>query len=77
MDNYEQGINTLNELLSEERANAIRQRFMELSPTFETEAVSVVFGRTWSRDTLDAKTRAVQHRHTCFPRTAGCAEDRL
>jgi 4-carboxymuconolactone decarboxylase len=59
MDNYEQGINTLNELLTEERANAIRKRFMELSPTFESEAVSVVFGRTWSRDALDAKTRAL------------------
>jgi 4-carboxymuconolactone decarboxylase len=59
MDCYQQGIKTLHGLLTEERAETIRQRFTELSPTFETEAIAVVFGRTWSRDALDAKTRAL------------------
>lgn len=59
MDSYQQGIKTLKGLLTEERAEAIRKRFKELSPSFESEAISVVFGRTWSRDALDAKTRAL------------------
>jgi 4-carboxymuconolactone decarboxylase len=34
-------------------------RFKNLSPAFENEAISVVFGRTWSRDAIDPKTRAL------------------
>lgn len=58
-DNYQSGVDTLSRLLGGERAQAIVERFRALSPTFEQEAVSVVFGRTWSRQALDAKTRAL------------------
>jgi 4-carboxymuconolactone decarboxylase len=30
-----------------------------LSPEFEREAVSVVFGRTWAREGIDLKTRSL------------------
>jgi 4-carboxymuconolactone decarboxylase len=59
VDHYAKGHETLTRLLGEARAEAISARFKALSPAFETEAVSVVFGRTWSRDALDAKTRAL------------------
>ncbi len=59
MDHYQQGSEILEEMLGSERAQAIQARFRALSPTFEREAVSVVFGRTWSRDAMDRKTRSL------------------
>lgn len=59
MDHYQQGVAALTEMLGEARAQAIRDRFRALSPVFEEEAVSVVFGRTWSREALDRKTRSL------------------
>lgn len=59
MDTYENGFDTLCRLVGESRADEISARFKALSPAFESEAVSVVFGRTWSREALDAKTRAL------------------
>ncbi len=59
MESYDRGFNQLRKLLGEERANAIVSRFRSLSPAFEKEAISVVFGRTWARETLEPKTRAL------------------
>ncbi len=35
-------------MLGEDKAGAIRETFHALSPVFEQEAISVVFGRTWN-----------------------------
>jgi 4-carboxymuconolactone decarboxylase len=59
MDHYQQGIEQLAQMLGTERADAIAARFRTLSPVFEQEAVSVVFGRTWSREAIDRKTRSL------------------
>lgn len=59
MSDYKKGLDTLKELVGTARAEAISVRFKALSPAFEGEAVSVVFGRTWSREALDARTRAL------------------
>lgn len=59
MDHYQQGVEQLAEMLGPERAQAIVERFRALSPTFEREAIAVVFGRTWSREALDRKTRSL------------------
>lgn len=56
---YQRGIEKLATMLGEERAQAIVGRFHALSPAFAEEAVAVVFGRTWSRDALDLKTRSL------------------
>ena len=58
MNHHQLGIETLADMLGPERAQAIEARFRTLSPVFEQEAMSVVFGRTWSRDEIDRKTRA-------------------
>lgn len=58
-EDYIRGMATLAGLLGEGPAKAVMERFRTLSPAFETEAVSVVFGRTWSRPAIDAKTRAL------------------
>lgn len=59
MNEYKKGIDTLKKLLGEEQAEGIAERFKELNPSFENEAISVVFGRTWSREGIDPKTRSL------------------
>jgi len=58
MDDYERGMETLQSMLGEDRAAAVVEKFRLFSPAFEREAVSVVFGRTWSRSGIDRKTRS-------------------
>lgn len=59
MNDYTKGMATLGELVGEQQAEMIAARFKQLSPAFESEAISVVFGRTWSRAAIDPKTRAL------------------
>lgn len=58
-DDYAKGVETLGKLLGEARAGEVIARFNQLSPAFREEAITVVFGRTWSRDAIDAKTRSL------------------
>ncbi|HEY0720496.1 MAG TPA: carboxymuconolactone decarboxylase family protein [Gammaproteobacteria bacterium] len=58
-DDYAKGAQTLIKLVGDARAEAVMARFRQLSPAFENEAISVVFGRTWSRTAIDAKTRSL------------------
>lgn len=53
---HDLGLDTLRRLLGEQRAGAVVERFAALSPTFEREAIAVVFGRTWSRGGTDRKS---------------------
>jgi len=59
MDDYQRGMEILRKMLGTERAEAVVERFKSLSPAFEKEAISVVFGRTWARGTLDLKARSL------------------
>jgi 4-carboxymuconolactone decarboxylase len=59
MDDHARGLAQLAKLLGADRAKAIQERFASLGTAFETEAVSVVFGRTWSRPSMDVRTRAL------------------
>ncbi len=59
MNDHAKGIETLKKLIGEEQADKVVGRFKALSPAFEHEAISVVFGRTWSREAIDPKTRSL------------------
>lgn len=59
MDSYQQGVEQLRQMLGLERMQSIVDRFRALSPAFEQEVIAVVFGRTWSREALDRKTRSL------------------
>lgn len=59
MESYDRGVEQLEEMLGKERALKVVERFRELSPDFEQEAVAVVFGRTWARSGIDRKTRSL------------------
>lgn len=58
-NDYEKGAATLAALVGHTKAEAIMARFRQLNPEFEKEALSVVFGRTWSREGIDSKTRSL------------------
>jgi 4-carboxymuconolactone decarboxylase len=58
-NDYAKGVETLVTLVGKTQADAVMARFKELSPAFENEALSVVFGRTWSREAIDPKTRSL------------------
>jgi 4-carboxymuconolactone decarboxylase len=58
-NDYAKGVETLVTLVGKTQADAVIARFKELSPAFENEALSVVFGRTWSREAIDPKTRSL------------------
>jgi 4-carboxymuconolactone decarboxylase len=59
MDDYQSGIEIVRKMLGTERAEAVVAKFRALSPAFEKEVVTVVFGRTWSRGVIDLKTRSL------------------
>ncbi len=59
MDSYRLGLEALTGMLGTDRAAALVERFRSLSPAFEQEAISVVFGRTWARGGIDLKTRSL------------------
>jgi 4-carboxymuconolactone decarboxylase len=59
VNDYEKGVEALSSLVGADKANKIIKRFNDLSPSFENEAISVVFGRTWSREAIDARARSL------------------
>ncbi|MCP3927799.1 MAG: carboxymuconolactone decarboxylase family protein [Bacteroidetes bacterium] len=59
MESYIKGVSQLKKMLGEDKAKLIIDKFNSLSPVFEKEAIAVVFGRTWSRDQIDLKTRSL------------------
>jgi alkylhydroperoxidase/carboxymuconolactone decarboxylase family protein YurZ len=59
VNDYVKGRETLAQLVGAQRADEIAARFSQLSPAFENEVMSVVFGRTWARDGMDARTRSL------------------
>ena len=46
-------------MVGEENIEQLTARFREVCPDFETEVVSVVGGRIWTRDGIDLKTRSL------------------
>ena len=59
MTDYERGYAQFRQMVGEDRIEALIARFGAVCPDFETEVVSVVGGRIWSRPGLDLKTRSL------------------
>jgi len=59
MTDYERGYAQFRQMVGEERIDALLARFAAVYPDFETEVVSVVGGRIWTRPGLDLKTRSL------------------
>src|SRR5215510_2994499 len=53
------GLTILKKMLGEADAERIRQSWREISPDLERFILAFVAGRTWTRSTLDLKTRSL------------------
>lgn len=58
-DDYEKGYAQFARMVGEENIEALTARFRFVCPDFETEVVSVVGGRIWTRGGIDLKTRSL------------------
>ncbi len=56
---YERGYAQFSRMVGEENMEQLVNRFKAVCPDFETEVVSVVGGRIWTRDGIDLKTRSL------------------
>ena len=59
MDDYEKGLAQFRQMVGDERIDDLVARFRAVCPDFETEVVSVVGGRIWTRGGIDLKTRSL------------------
>ena len=58
-NDYERGYAQFAQMVGEENIKALTARFRAVCPDFETEVVSVVGGRIWTRRGIDLKTRSL------------------
>ena len=56
---YDKGYAQFSRMVGEENIEALLGRFGAVCPDFETEVVSVVGGRIWTRGGIDLKTRSL------------------
>jgi len=56
---YENGRRQFAEMVGEDAIDDLLAKFREVYPDFETEVVSVVGGRVWTRGGIDLKTRSL------------------
>jgi 4-carboxymuconolactone decarboxylase len=56
---YENGRRQFAEMVGEDAIDDLLSKFREVYPDFETEVVSVVGGRVWTRGGIDLKTRSL------------------
>ncbi len=56
---YERGYAQFARMVGEENIEQLTSRFKAVCPDFETEVVSVVGGRIWTRGGIDLKTRSL------------------
>jgi len=56
-DRYEKGLELMREMVGNDQANAICERFRELHPDFERFVMEFVMADLYAREGLDLKTR--------------------
>lgn len=56
---YENGRRQFAEMVGEDSIDELLEKFRAVYPDFETEVVSVVGGRVWTRGGIDLKTRSL------------------
>ena len=56
---YEKGRKQFSEMVGEDAIDDLLTKFRKVYPDFETEVVSVVGGRVWTRGGIDLKTRSL------------------
>lgn len=58
-DDVQKGVDQFAKMVGDDKIDALRARFAELSPDFERAVMGVVGGEIWSRPNLDLRTRSL------------------
>ena len=59
MNDYERGLAQFTQMVGEDRIDGLIDRFKAVCPDFETEVITTVGGRIWTRGVIDLKTRSL------------------
>jgi len=58
-EQYQRGIDQFAQMVGEDKIDALRARFQNLSPDFERTVMGVIGGEVWTRPNLDLRTRSL------------------
>jgi len=58
-EQYQRGVAQFAQMVGEDKIDALRARFSQLSPDFERAVMGVIGGAVWARPNLDLKTRSL------------------
>lgn len=58
-EQYQAGVDQFAKMVGEDKIEALRARFAQLSPDFERAVMGVVGGEIWARPNLDLRTRSL------------------
>lgn len=58
-EQYQRGIAQFAQMVGEDKIDALRARFQQLSPDFERTVMGVIGGEIWTRPNLDLRTRSL------------------
>ena len=59
MNEYERGYEQFRKMVGDDKIEPLIARFKAVCPDFEKEVITVVGGRTWTREGIDLKTRSL------------------
>lgn len=58
-DQYQQGIAQFAQMVGDDKIDALRARFAQVSPEFEHAVMSIIGAQIWARPNLDLRTRSL------------------
>ena len=58
-EQYQRGVAQFAQMVGEDKIDALRARFQQLSPDFERTVMGVIGGEIWTRPNLDLRTRSL------------------
>lgn len=58
-DQYQRGLAQFTQMVGEDKIDALRARFAQVSPEFEHAVMSIIGAQIWTRPNLDLRTRSL------------------
>jgi len=58
-EQYQRGVAQFAQMVGEDKIDALRERFRQVSPDFERTVMGFIGGEVWTRPNLDLRTRSL------------------
>ncbi|MFN8490266.1 MAG: carboxymuconolactone decarboxylase family protein [Caldilineaceae bacterium] len=58
-EQYQRGVAQFGQMVGEDKIDALRERFRQVSPDFERTVMGFIGGEVWTRPNLDLRTRSL------------------